>query len=51
MNPNPDKFHLLMSATTSIATTINGSSRPEVFLKNVFEKYAVNLQENTHAEV
>ena len=27
------------------------SSRPEVFLKNVFWKYAANLQENTHAEV
>ena len=27
------------------------SSRPEVFLKKVFWKYAHNLQENTHAKV
>ena len=27
------------------------SSPPEVFLKKVFWKYTVNLQENTHAEV
>ena len=27
------------------------SSRPDVFLRKVFVKYAANLQENTHADV
>ena len=29
----------------------DGSSRPEVFLKQEFWKYSHNLQENTHAKV
>ena len=39
------KFHSLAELEKSYT-----SSRPEVFLKKVFQKYAANLQENIHTE-
>ena len=51
----PGHLMQLLSKTLSVSSdntlTIARTSPPEMFLLNVFRKYAANLQENTHAKV